>query len=123
MNPDFNDLLCEFNAHGVDSLIVGAHALAVHGHVRATKDLDVWVRPSATRRGRAWISSMKSASPSSNQAPSVIRAGGCSTTGAETSTARRLRAEAMARPRHGFVVRHTLLEQEHPRRSFHLRSR
>jgi hypothetical protein len=24
---------------------VGAHALAAHGHVRATKDLDVWVRP------------------------------------------------------------------------------
>ncbi|MCB9520740.1 MAG: hypothetical protein H6699_07690 [Myxococcales bacterium] len=24
---------------------MGAHALAAHGHVRATKDLDVWVRP------------------------------------------------------------------------------
>ncbi len=29
-----------------DFLIVGAHALAVHGHVRATGDLDVLVRPS-----------------------------------------------------------------------------
>jgi hypothetical protein len=26
-------------------LIVGAYALAAHGHVRATKDLEVWVRP------------------------------------------------------------------------------
>ena len=52
MNPDFNDLLCEFNAHGVDYLIVGAHALAVHGHVRATKDLDVWVRPSPDNAAR-----------------------------------------------------------------------
>ena len=26
-------------------MIVGAHALAAHGHVRATRDLDVWVRP------------------------------------------------------------------------------
>ncbi|OGQ24751.1 MAG: hypothetical protein A3C54_05760 [Deltaproteobacteria bacterium RIFCSPHIGHO2_02_FULL_60_17] len=25
--------------------MVGAHALAAHGHVRATEDLDVWVRP------------------------------------------------------------------------------
>lgn len=44
MNPDFRDLLHEFNAHEVEFLVVGAHALA-HGHVRATRDLDVWVRP------------------------------------------------------------------------------
>ena len=47
MSRDFRDLLAEFNAQGVEFLIVGAHALAVHGHVRATKDLDVWVRPDA----------------------------------------------------------------------------
>lgn len=45
MNPDFKELLHAFNAHNVEYLIVGAHALAAHGHVRATKDLDVWVRP------------------------------------------------------------------------------
>ena len=45
MYPDFKELLLTFNAHNVEYLIVGAHALAVHGHVRATKDLDVWVRP------------------------------------------------------------------------------
>lgn len=45
MNPDFKELLREFNAHNVEYLIVGAHALAAHGHVRATKDLDLWVRP------------------------------------------------------------------------------
>lgn len=45
MNLDFRDLLHEFNAHEVEFLVVGAHALAAHGHVRATKDLDVWVRP------------------------------------------------------------------------------
>ena len=47
MNPDFSELLATFNAHGVEYLVVGAHALAAHGHVRATKDLDVWVRPSS----------------------------------------------------------------------------
>jgi len=45
MNPDFRDLLAAFNARGVDYLVVGAYALAAHGLVRATKDLDVWVRP------------------------------------------------------------------------------
>jgi hypothetical protein len=45
VNRDFRDLLAEFNAHGVEYLVVDAHALAAHGHVRATKDLDLWVRP------------------------------------------------------------------------------
>jgi hypothetical protein len=45
MNRDFRDLLAEFNARNVEFLVVGAHALAAHGHVRATEDLDVWVRP------------------------------------------------------------------------------
>ena len=44
LSPDFRDLLAEFNAHGVEFLIVGAHALAAHGLVRATRDFDVWVR-------------------------------------------------------------------------------
>jgi len=45
VSNDFRDLLAEFNAHEVEFLLVGAHALAAHGCVRATKDLDVWVRP------------------------------------------------------------------------------
>lgn len=45
MSQDFRDLLAEFNAHRVEFLLVGAHALAAHGHVRATEDLDVWIRP------------------------------------------------------------------------------
>jgi hypothetical protein len=36
VNRDFRDLLAEFNVQGVEYLIVGAHALAAHGHVRAT---------------------------------------------------------------------------------------
>jgi len=44
VNPNFKELLLAFNEHDVEYLIVGAHALAAHGHVRATKDLAVWVR-------------------------------------------------------------------------------
>jgi len=42
---DFSELLALFNAHRVDYLIVGAHALAFHGAPRYTGDLDIWVRP------------------------------------------------------------------------------
>ena len=52
MNRDFRDLLAEFNAQGVEYLVVGAYALAAHGHVRATKDLDVWVRPDSENARR-----------------------------------------------------------------------
>jgi hypothetical protein len=52
VNRDFRDLLAELNGHGVEYIVVGAHALAAHGHVRATKDLDVWVRPEAENARR-----------------------------------------------------------------------
>ncbi|MBK6898377.1 MAG: nucleotidyltransferase [bacterium] len=54
VNRDLIDLLAEFNAQGVEYLVVGAHALAVHGHVRATKDLDVWVRADAANAPRVF---------------------------------------------------------------------
>jgi len=44
VNPDFRDLLSAFNAQAVEYVVVGAYALAAHGRVRATGDLDIWVR-------------------------------------------------------------------------------
>jgi hypothetical protein len=52
MNRDFSELLLAFNAHHVEYLLVGAHALAVYGHVRATKDVDVWIRPDSENARR-----------------------------------------------------------------------
>jgi hypothetical protein len=40
---DFKDLLLLLNEHGVDYLIVGGWALGVHGYVRATGDMDIWI--------------------------------------------------------------------------------
>ena len=54
MNPDFRDLLAAFNARGVEFIVVGAYALAAHGLVRATKDLDVWVRPDVDNAKRVF---------------------------------------------------------------------
>ena len=53
-NPDFRDLFAELNAVEAEYLVVGALALAAHGHVRATKDLDIWVRPPAGNAQRVY---------------------------------------------------------------------
>jgi hypothetical protein len=43
VNEDFRDLLQALQETGVRFLVVGAHAMAVHGVPRATGDLDVWI--------------------------------------------------------------------------------
>lgn len=56
MPPDFVDLLRAFVEADVRCLVVGAHALGLHGRPRATGDLDIWVEASpenATRIMRA----------------------------------------------------------------------
>jgi len=44
MNPEFVEMLSALSAADAEFLVVGAHALAVHGVPRATGDLDLWVR-------------------------------------------------------------------------------
>src|SRR5262249_43597681 len=51
-NRDFAQMLSALSAVGADYLVVGAHALAAHGRPRATGDLDIWVRPSATNASK-----------------------------------------------------------------------
>ncbi len=45
IQPDFRDLLALLNAHKVDYIVVGAHALAHYGSPRYTGDIDIFVRP------------------------------------------------------------------------------
>jgi predicted nucleotidyltransferase len=52
LNKDYRDILSELSAAGADYLLVGAYALASHGLVRATSDIDLWVRPSAENAER-----------------------------------------------------------------------
>ena len=47
LNPDFRDLLIQFADGGVEFVIVGAYALALHGAPRASGDIDLFIRPSA----------------------------------------------------------------------------
>jgi predicted nucleotidyltransferase len=52
VNQDFLDLLSAFNAGEVLYLVVGAYAVGVHGHPRATKDLDIWIEASPENAAR-----------------------------------------------------------------------
>ena len=52
INQDFSDMLSALSEEGVEYLLVGAYALAVHGHPRATGDIDIWVRPTPENAGR-----------------------------------------------------------------------
>lgn len=52
LNPDFRDILSAFIDERVDFLVVGGYAMAAHRLPRATKDLDLWVRPSADNARR-----------------------------------------------------------------------
>jgi hypothetical protein len=54
MNRDFVEMLAALSEAGADYLVVGAHALAVHGIPRATGDLDIWVRPTPENAARVW---------------------------------------------------------------------
>lgn len=45
---DWSELLELFGSVGIDYLVIGAYALAAHGHERYTKDLDLWLAPTAT---------------------------------------------------------------------------
>jgi predicted nucleotidyltransferase len=43
LNDDFRDFLKCLNAAGVEYLLIGGHAVAYHGYVRPTTDMDVWI--------------------------------------------------------------------------------
>lgn len=49
---DFKELLECLNERRVEYVIVGAHALAAHGLVRATGDMDVYLRPTPANAER-----------------------------------------------------------------------
>jgi hypothetical protein len=55
---DFADLLECLAEAEADYMLIGGYAVMAHGHIRATQDLDVWVRPSSDNADRV-MSAMK----------------------------------------------------------------
>lgn len=54
MNRHFVEMLSALSGAGAEFLIVGAHAVAAHGHARATKDIDIWINPIPENVTRVW---------------------------------------------------------------------
>lgn len=54
MNRDFLDMLASLMETGARFIVVGAHAMAVHGVPRATGDLDIWIEPVRNNVARVW---------------------------------------------------------------------
>lgn len=43
LSQDFKEFIESLNANRVRYLVVGGYAVAMHGHPRYTKDLDIWI--------------------------------------------------------------------------------
>lgn len=54
MTDDWTDAIVALLNAEARFLVVGAHALAVHGVPRATQDLDLWVDPTPENVQRVW---------------------------------------------------------------------
>lgn len=52
LGPDFSAFVECCERHEVRYLIVGGYAVGVHGHVRYTKDLDIWIERTTENVGR-----------------------------------------------------------------------
>lgn len=43
LDQDFKEFIQSLNDNGVRYLVVGGYAVAIHGHPRYTKDIDIWL--------------------------------------------------------------------------------
>ncbi|BFM40813.1 hypothetical protein [Synechocystis sp. LKSZ1] len=55
LNPDFKEFIQLLNANQVKYLIIGGYAVAIHGHPRYTKDLDIWLEMSPENADKIMI--------------------------------------------------------------------
>jgi len=51
---DFKELLQTFNHHGVRYLLIGGYAVGLHGHPRATNDIDIVVAPDTNNAAKVF---------------------------------------------------------------------
>jgi hypothetical protein len=43
LNQDFKEFIQLLNENQVKYLVIGGYAVAIHGHPRYTKDIDIWI--------------------------------------------------------------------------------
>jgi hypothetical protein len=71
-NQDFRELFCAFNAASVRYLVVGAYAVIHYSEPRYTKDLDIWVEPTAENAQRVWQALVTFGVPTDGLVPSDL---------------------------------------------------
>jgi hypothetical protein len=54
VSDDWAEVLGALSEAGARFLVIGAHAMAVHGVPRGTQDLDVWIDPTGANAERVW---------------------------------------------------------------------
>jgi len=52
---DTEGLLKSLKEHKVDFVIIGATAFPIHGYVRATLDIDIFIRPTKVNAEKTWL--------------------------------------------------------------------
>jgi len=57
LSKDFRELLQLLNENGVEYLVVGGYATILYGHVRATGDIDLWVKATPSN-GQSIVSAL-----------------------------------------------------------------
>lgn len=63
LNQDFKDILSAFTAEKVKFMVVGGYAMAFHGFVRATGDIDLWIQCSDENANKVWNALQKFGAP------------------------------------------------------------
>ncbi|MDQ3281085.1 MAG: hypothetical protein M3Q69_06710 [Acidobacteriota bacterium] len=63
MNRNFVEMLSELSDEGAEFLVIGAHAVAAHGYIRGTRDLDVWIRPTRDNAERVFRALVRFGAP------------------------------------------------------------
>jgi uncharacterized nucleotidyltransferase DUF6036 len=69
LNKDYREMLTALNDAEAEYLIVGAYALALFGNIRATGDIDIWVRPTLENASKVWQALEVFKAPKSNLRP------------------------------------------------------
>ena len=49
-NDDFTDFLGACSVNKVEFLLVGGYAVILHGYIRSTADMDIWVNKTSKTR-------------------------------------------------------------------------
>ena len=66
MNRHFVEMLNALSDAGAEFLVIGAHAVAAHGYLRGTRDLDIWIRPTRDNADRVWRALVEFGAPLRN---------------------------------------------------------